>query len=68
MLKDYLTSKNIPFSEKLVDMDETAKTEMAGLSNGFLGVPFTVITDDGGNRKTVVGFDQGKLSSILGIA
>ena len=67
MLKDYLTSKNIPFSEKLVDIDETAKTEMASLSNGFLGVPFTVFTKDDGTRETVVGFDQGKINSILKI-
>jgi hypothetical protein len=67
MLKDYLTSKNISFSEKLVDMDETAKTEMTTLSNGFLGVPFTVITDDSGNKNTVVGFDKGKLDLVLKI-
>ena len=66
-LKDYLTSKNIPFSEKLVDMDEKAKEEMATLSNGFLGVPFTVITKDDGTKETVVGFDQGKINSILKI-
>jgi len=64
-LKDYLTSKNIPFSEKLVDMDEKAKEEMATLSNGFLGVPFTVITDDSGNRNTIVGFDKGRIDKIL---
>jgi glutaredoxin len=65
MLKDYLTSKNISFSEKLVDMDESAKTEMAGLSNGFLGVPFIVITDDSGNKNTIVGFDKGKINQII---
>jgi glutaredoxin len=65
MLKDYLTSKNISFIEKLVDMDETAKTEMSTLSNGFLGVPFTVITDDGGNKSTIVGFDKGKIDGII---
>jgi glutaredoxin len=67
MLKDYLTSKNIPFVEKLVDMDEAVKAEMASLSNGFLGVPFTVITKEDGNSETVVGFDQGKINSILKI-
>ena len=67
MLKDYLTSKNIPFTEKLVDMDEKAKEEMAGISNGFLGVPFTVITKDDGVKETVLGFDKGKLETILQI-
>jgi len=65
MLKDYLTSKNISFSERLVDMDEAAKGEMAGLSNGFLGVPFTIITKNDGTRETVIGFDKGKLDQII---
>ena len=67
MLKDYLKEKNIIFTEKLVDMDETAKTEMAASSGGFLGVPFVAITKDDGTKETVVGFDKGKLNSILGI-
>ena len=65
MLKDYFTSKNLSFEEKLVDQDENAKLEMTGLSGGFLGVPFTVIAKDGGENQTVVGFDKGKLEEIL---
>jgi glutaredoxin len=65
MLKDYFASKNLSFEEKLVDQDENAKLEMASLSGGFLGVPFTVITKDGGENQTVVGFDKGKLEEIL---
>ncbi|MCX6705184.1 MAG: glutaredoxin family protein [Candidatus Woesebacteria bacterium] len=67
MLKDYLKEKNITFIEKLVDLDETAKTEMAASSGGFLGVPFIVITKDDGIKETVVGFDKGKIDSILQI-
>jgi hypothetical protein len=65
MLKDYFVSKNLSFEEKLVDQDENAKSEMASLSGGFLGVPFTVIVKDGGENQTVVGFDKGKLEEIL---
>ena len=67
MLKDYLTSKNIAYVEKLVDQDEQAKTEMASVSGGFLGVPFSVILKDDGNKETVVGFDKGKLEQILAV-
>lgn len=67
MLKDFLSEKNIPFTEKLVDLDESAKEEMLASSGGFLGVPFTVITDESGNKNTVIGFDKGKLLSVLGI-
>lgn len=64
-LKDYLTSKNIAFTEKLVDMDELAQKEMSQVSNGFLGVPFTVVTDENNNVSTVLGFDRGKLDKVL---
>jgi len=67
MLKDYLTSKTIPYAEKLVDMDEVNQKEMSAVSNGFLGVPFTVIMKDDGTKETVMGFDKGKLNSVLGI-
>lgn len=65
MLKDYLTLKQIAFTEKFVDTDETAKNEMMASSNGFLGVPFSVVTLDNGNKETVLGFDKGKLDSLL---
>lgn len=68
MLKDYLKGKNIAFTEKLVDMDEGAQKEMAEVSGGFLGVPFTLITKDDGIKETVLGFDQGKINSTLGIS
>lgn len=66
-LKDYLTSKNVGFTEKLVDMDETAQKEMGEISGGFFGVPFTSIVKDDGTRESVLGFDQGKINSVLGI-
>jgi hypothetical protein len=66
MLKDYLRSKNLEFTEKMVDMDEAAQKEMGEVSNGFLGVPFTLIVKDDGTKETVLGFDQGKLNAILG--
>lgn len=68
MLKDYLASKSIAFTEKLVDMDEAAQKEMSEVSGGFLGVPFTLVVKDDGIRETIMGFDKGKFDSILGIA
>jgi glutaredoxin len=67
-LKDYLTSKSIVFTEKLVDMDENAQKEMSGISGGFLGVPFTLIVKDDGTKETVMGFDKGKIDTILQIS
>lgn len=67
MAKDYLSSKNVVFEEKLVDQDEVAREEMMKVSGGFLGVPFLVITKDDGSQETVLGFDKGKLDSLLGL-
>lgn len=66
MLKDYLAGKSLAYTEKLVDTDEAAKQEMMASSNGFLGVPFTVIVKDDGTKDTILGFDKGKLDSLLG--
>ena len=67
MLKDYLKNRGLTFMEKLVDMDDAAKTEMMAASGGFLGDPFVLIIKDDGAKETVVGFDKGKLDSILAI-
>jgi glutaredoxin len=66
MLKDYLVEKNISFVEKLVDQDDAAREEMAQNSKGFLGVPFVLINKDG-TKEGVIGFDKGKLDSLLAI-
>jgi hypothetical protein len=68
MLKDYLKEKGTSFTEKLVDLDEKAKEELSGLSGGFFGVPFTLVTFDDGRKETIVGFDKGKLEAILQIS
>ena len=67
MLKDYLKEKGFSYEEKLVDQDEAARDEMVNDSGGFMGVPFTVIIKDDGNKDTIVGFDKGKVDQILGI-
>lgn len=67
MLKDYLLEKNISYTEKLVDLDESAKTEMSASSGGFFGVPFTLVVKDDGTKETIVGFDKGKINTVLGI-
>lgn len=67
MLKKYFTEKNVAFIEKLVDQDDTARIEMTKLSDGFLGVPYTVIAKDGGTVEKIIGFDKAKIDSILGL-
>lgn len=62
MTKDYLTSKNIPFTDVDVSMDRKAQETMISKSGQF-GVP--VIDVDG---KIIVGFDKRKLDEYAGIA
>lgn len=65
MLKDYLDEKHIEYAERSVDQDDASKEEMSKLSGGFMGVPFTHVSFDDGRQESVVGFDKGKLDSIL---
>ena len=67
LLKDYLKEKGIFFDEKFVDQDDKAKEEMLADSQGFMGVPFTVVNRDDGSKDTIVGFDKGKIQETLGI-
>jgi glutaredoxin len=67
MLKDYLNDKQVRFVEKLVDQDDAARETMMKASGGFLGVPFTVIEKEDGTQETIIGFDKGKVNSILDI-
>lgn len=61
MVKDYLRSNNISFSEVDVSKDQKAAMDMINKS-GQRGVP--VIDIDG---NIVVGFDRDRLDSILGL-
>jgi len=67
MLEDFLKSKNLTYTKKIVDQDDAAKDEMMKESKGFLGVPYTTITKPDGSKDDVIGFDQAKISTILGL-
>lgn len=62
MAKDYLSSKNIAYTEVDVSTDRERQQELVTKSGQF-GVP--VIDVDG---KIIVGFDKRKLDEYAGIA
>ncbi|MEK7581174.1 MAG: glutaredoxin family protein [Patescibacteria group bacterium] len=64
MEKDYLNSKNIVFSEILVDENPQEAQKMIEIS-GQMGVPFTVITKDDGTQVNILGFDRLKIEEAL---
>lgn len=59
MAKEYLTSKNIPFTDVDVSLDHAKAEEMIAKTGQF-GVP---VIDVGG--KLIVGFDKRKLDEYL---
>lgn len=67
MQKDYLNSKNIAFSEILVDENPDEAQKMIEIS-GQMGVPFTTIVKDDGIQENILGFDQAKINSTLNIS
>jgi glutaredoxin len=62
MAKDWLTSKNIPFSDYNVAEDLNKRKEMVEMT-GQLGVPVIKIGDE-----VMIGFNQGQMAKILEIA
>jgi glutaredoxin len=69
MEKDFLTSKNIPFTDYNVAADMEKRKYILDLT-GQLGVPVTVITDPEhpDTPDVFVGFSQALLEQKLGLA
>jgi len=61
MLKDFLSANNINFEDIDVSMDYNAAMEMIRIS-GQRGVPVADV-----NGSVVVGFDQRRISNLLGL-
>ncbi|MBI1983297.1 MAG: glutaredoxin family protein [Acidobacteria bacterium] len=58
--KEFLSQKGVAFEERDVSQDESALEELQ--RRGLMTTPVTLIDDD-----VVVGFDQKKLASLLGL-
>lgn len=61
MVKDYLTEKNIPFTDHNVATDLEKRQEMVQKS-GQMGVPVIFIEDE-----MVIGFNQERIDQLLGL-
>jgi len=68
MLKSYLTDHGISYEEALVDKDHQALHEMEEESDGFTGVPFTIITKENGEKIKIEGFDRQQVDQALGLS
>lgn len=64
MLKSWLTSKQIEFTNYNVDQNPIAAQNMVNLS-GQMGVPFSTIEFDDGTVKKILGFDRSGFEAAL---
>lgn len=64
-VKEYFRTNNVEYSEIDVAANQKAGEEMVKKS-GQLGVP-VIIIEKNGIEEIIVGFDQAKLSNLLGI-
>lgn len=63
--KEYLTEKNVPYTEIDVGASQAKAKEMIEKS-GQMGVPVIVI-GEGEEETLIVGFDQNRLAEVLGL-
>lgn len=66
MTKDFFQEHAVAYTEKDVAVDDAAAEEMIQKS-GQMGVPVTLVTEDG-TEQLIVGFDRRRLAAALGIA
>lgn len=64
--KEFLKGKKVKFTEIDVAEDEKGRDEMIEKS-GQMGVPVIIVVKDDGSEEVIVGFDQGRLESALGL-
>jgi glutaredoxin-like YruB-family protein len=65
-LKQYLDQKQVSYTDKNIETDESAYNELMDKLGGrdkFAGVPVTDV-----NGELVLGFDRGKLNTLLEIS
>ena len=66
--KEYLSSHNLPFEEKNLEINRDFLTEMLTLSNNFAGTPVTKIEKDDGQIVILKGFTLEEFDKTLGFA
>ena len=66
-LRYFLNKKHINYEEAIVDLDHVALHEMIEESEGFTGVPFTVIEKEGCAKIKIKGFDVGQFKAVLNL-
>lgn len=66
-LTTWLEKQNIVYKKKVTDENPDYMVEFMAVNDGYMGVPFTIVTDDHGNHTKISGFDQPKFKQALGL-
>ena len=64
--KAFLKENKVKFADLDVAEDEKAREEMIEKS-GQMGVPVILVVGDDGSETVIIGFDEGKIRSTLGL-
>jgi glutaredoxin len=64
-LMGWLDKKGLAYQKVLVDESNDNMTRLMEVSDGAIGVPFTLIEKDDGSKVTIAGFDQKKFEQTL---
>ena len=66
-LREWLDERNISYDYKVTDQDPDVMQEYIHVSDGVIGVPFTVVENNMGKTFKILGFDKPKLQTALGL-
>jgi glutaredoxin len=67
-LGKWINQNGYEYTKKMVDDSPDIMEEFLAVSDGFIGVPFTVITDNEGHQTKVPGYDRKAFKSALGLS
>ena len=67
ILTQWLDKQGITYTKKNTDEDDAAMVEFMSVNEGMVGVPFTVIEQDSGERIRLSGYDVAKLKTALNL-
>lgn len=68
MLKAFLQSQSIPYTDRNVADDEKALAEMQQVVPGNMSVPVVVFNKGQKDQEIQIGFDQAKVEHALGLS
>lgn len=68
MLKAFLQSQSIPYTDHDVTIDDKALEEMQQLAPNNMSVPVVVFDKGKSDQEIQVGYDQGKVEKALGLS